>query len=204
MEFARREPIKLLIGVLGAHLLIHFTFQDEDIFWYMFTASALILISYTIINGNVEDQASPLKFLVFGLLSGLILYGLFFTGYFILNLLDAPWIKDVSKLYKDFAPTSIWQYIALILFVVPGEEMFWRGYVFSKLKINHNLIYSILASSALYASVHIYSDMWVLVFTAFIAGIFWNLLYQWKKSMPLLIVSHLTFDLLLFWFIPLQ
>ncbi|HWO74897.1 MAG TPA: CPBP family intramembrane glutamic endopeptidase [Bacillus sp. (in: firmicutes)] len=202
MQIERRELIKLFIGVISAHLLLNFTYKDEDVFWYMFTASSLVLISYAILNSRVEDKLSPALFLAYGVASGLLLFGVFYLGYFVLEALDSASVRDVAKLYRDYAPNNIWQYLALILFVVPGEEIFWRGYVFSKLKKQSNLIYSIMASSLLYASVQIYAEAWILVVAAIGAGIYWNILYHWKKSMPLLIVSHLTFDLLLFWYLP--
>ena len=203
MLLERRELLKLFIGVIIAHLLINFTYKDEDVFWYMFTASSLILISYAIVNSRVKDKLSPVLFLIYGIASGLLLFGLFYLGYMVLEVIGASTARDVSKLFRDYAPNNIWQYLALILFVVPGEEIFWRGYVFSKLKKHSDLIYSILASSLLYASVQIYADAWIIVAAAIVAGVFWNILYHWKKSMPLVIVSHLTFDLLLFEYLPI-
>jgi membrane protease YdiL (CAAX protease family) len=37
---------------------------------------------------------------------------------------------------------------------------------------------------------------------AFCGGIFWGSLYIWRKSIPLLIISHLIFDLLFIVFFP--
>ncbi|MET3698188.1 hypothetical protein SAMN05877753_10843 [Bacillus oleivorans] len=202
MLLERREQLKLFIGVISAHFLLNFTYKDEDVFWYMFTASSLVLISYAIVNGQIEDKLSPASFLFYGIVSGLLLFGAFYLGYILLEAIGSASVRDVSKLYRDFAPSNIWQFLALILFVVPGEEIFWRGYVFSKFKKHSNLMYSIIASSILYASVQIYADAWILVIAAIVAGVFWNILYHWKKSMPLIIVSHLTFDLLLFWYLP--
>ncbi|GAA0324542.1 CPBP family intramembrane metalloprotease [Bacillus carboniphilus] len=204
MITGRKELFSVLFAILGAHILLNFAFDDKDIFWYMFSGSALVLISVAVLNGRVQDELPALKFLLYGVVSGIVLYACFFVGYHIIDLIQPSMTKDVTKLYKNYAPQNIWQYIALILFVIPGEEIFWRGFVFAKLRTQYSVWYCMIASSALYASVHIYSDMWVLVFAAFVAGLFWSFLYYWKKSMPLLIVSHLVFDILLFWVYPLQ
>ncbi|MEH7748308.1 CPBP family glutamic-type intramembrane protease, partial [Neobacillus drentensis] len=62
----------------------------------------------------------------------------------------------------------------------------------------------ILAASILYASVNIYAGSFLLVLAAFISGLAWGYLYLWKKSMPLVIVSHIIFDLMMFIILPLH
>ena len=39
---------------------------------------------------------------------------------------------------------------------------------------------------------------------AIVAGLIWGALYEWKKSLPLVIVSHLVFVLLLFLILPIM
>jgi uncharacterized protein len=61
----------------------------------------------------------------------------------------------------------------------------------------------VIASSLMYASVSLYSGEWILVLAAVISGLFWGSLYIWKRSIPLVIVSHLVFDLFIFILFPL-
>ncbi|RBP95013.1 hypothetical protein DFO70_10343 [Cytobacillus firmus] len=194
--------LRFIGGILLAHLLMYFTFQDKSIFWYIFSASLLLLISYSIIMEEVEDKASFGTFISYGALSGFLLYGLFWAGYSLFEIFNLPLVNQVEKLYGRFSPSFIWHYIVLILIIVPGEEVFWRGFVQKRLMKHTTVKLSIILSSLLYSSVHLYSGYWMLAFAALIAGLFWGWLYAWKRSIPLVIVSHLIFDLLLFVLLP--
>ncbi|MCS0791145.1 CPBP family intramembrane metalloprotease [Cytobacillus firmus] len=194
--------LRFIGGILLAHLLMYFTFQDKSIFWYIFSASLLLLISYSIIMEEVEDKASFGTFITYGALSGFLLYGLFWAGYSLFEILNLPLVNQVEKLYGRFSPSFIWHYIVLILIIVPGEEVFWRGFVQKRLMKLTTVKLSIILSPLLYSSVHFYSGYWMLAFAALIAGLFWGWLYAWKRSIPLVIVSHLIFDLLMFVLLP--
>lgn len=194
----------LIPGILIAHLLLFFTFEDKDVFWYIFTASMLVLISYSIINEEIEDNTSTLSYLTLGVASGLGLFGLFWLGSFLIEVLNLPFASQISRLYSQFSPELIWHYLVLILILAPGEEIFWRGFIQKRLSKYFSMKMSIGLSVILYASVHLYSGEFILVLAAIIAGLAWSILYAWKRSMPLVIVSHIVFDLLLFVFIPLN
>ena len=109
----------------------------------------------------------------------------------------------MTRLYSRFAPDVIWHFIALILVIIPGEEFFWRGFIQKRILEHTNVRTSIILSSVLYAMVSLYSGYVLLGICAFIGGLMWSFLYAWKRSLPLVIVSHLTFDLLLLLFFPL-
>jgi uncharacterized protein len=193
---------RLIIGFILANVLMYFTFDEKSVFWYIFTASLLFLISYSILNEELDDHASFFSFIIYGALSGFILFGLFWIGHSLIELLNLPFTKDIAKLYGRFSPSLLWHYIVLILVIIPGEEIFWRGFIQKRLLKYTNVTTGIIISAVLYASVHFYSSYWILVFAALIAGLFWGWLYAWKKSMPLVIVSHLVFDLFLFVIFP--
>ena len=194
----------IIIGLILAHLFMYITFQDKSIFWYMFTATMLILISYSILHEKIDDEVTFLAYSLYGLLSGIILYALFWTGNALINVFHLPFDKGISKLYNRFSPTQIWHYIVLLLFIVPGEELFWRGFIQKRISKYTGVASSILLAALLYASVQIYSGTFIHLVAAFVAGIFWGGLYAWKKSMPLVIISHLIFDLLLFILFPFR
>lgn len=195
---------RLIIGFIIAHLLLFFSFQDKSIFWYIFTGSLLLLITFAMLQEDVDDQASFLSYVLLGAVSGLLLYGLFWVGHLAIVTFHLPFHKSISRLYRWFAPSIFWQYLALIFVAAPGEELFWRGFVQKRLLKYFKPLASIIIASILYASVHIYSGQFLLVFITFIAGIAWGVLYYWKKSMPLLIVSHVVFDIMLFIIHPLK
>jgi uncharacterized protein len=196
--------LRLITGLIISHALMYFTFHDRAIFWYIFTGSLLVLITYAMFQEAVEDEASFFKYISIGILSGLILYLLFWLGVQAFDLLNLPFENSIKKLYRWFAPALFWQYLALILVAAPGEELFWRGFVQKRLLRYFGPLKSILIAALLYASVHIYSGTFILMLAAFLSGLIWGALYLWKKSMPLVIVSHIVFDIMIFIILPLK
>ncbi|WP_160720330.1 CPBP family intramembrane glutamic endopeptidase [Bacillus sp. USDA818B3_A] len=194
--------IRLILGFIIAHGLIYFSFHDKTIFWYIFSGSILILIAFAMLQGEVDDEVSFGKYISLGILSGLMLYLLFWLGFHAFQFLDLPVEKSVKKLYRWYEPQAFWHYIALVLVAAPGEELFWRGFIQKSLLKNLKFIWGILLGAVLYSSVSIYSGSFLLVFASFIAGLAWGLLYYWKKSMPLVIVSHIIFDIMIFIILP--
>jgi membrane protease YdiL (CAAX protease family) len=195
---------RLLIGLIIAHSLIFFSFHDKAIFWYIFTGSVLVLIAYAMFQEEVDDEVSFIRYIFLGAITGLLLYFVFWLGIRGMKILHLPYETSLKNLYKWFAPKLFWQYLALVLVAAPGEELFWRGFIQKRLSNKFTPIFSILVASSLYASVHIYSGSFLLVLAAFISGLVWGYLYLWKKSMPLIIVSHIIFDLMLFIILPLH
>lgn len=202
----KKRPIdfRLIFGLVIAHFLLFFSFQDKTIFWYIFSASLLVLITYAILQVEVDDEAPFFNYIFLGTMFGLLLYIIFWLGYHAIGLLHLPFINSISRLYRWFAPTIFWQYLALVLVAAPGEELFWRGFIQKRLLSYFGPLKSILITSLLYASVHIYPGSFILIFATFISGIFWGFVYFWKKSMPLVIVSHLVFDIMIFIILPLK
>ncbi|MEH7107080.1 CPBP family intramembrane glutamic endopeptidase, partial [Bacillus sp. JJ1764] len=144
------------------------------------------------------------KYIFFGILSGALLFIIFWLGDQLIDLLNIPITKEIKKLYKSYAPVLFWEYLALVLVAAPGEEIFWRGFVQKRLMNYRKPSLSILAASILYASVQIYSGSILLVFSSFISGLVWGFLYFRKKSMPLVIISHIIFDLMIFIILPFK
>lgn len=194
---------RLILSIVMAHVLLYLTFSDRDIFWYLYTAANLFFISFAIISERIDDHQKTRSYLKYGVLSGLLLYALFFAGHLLLPHLPLSWDKQAAGIYKWYGPQFSWHYIVLILVFIPGEELFWRGFIQKRLSVYFNDLTAIIAASMLYASIFIYSDKLIWVLAAFIAGLFWGSLYVWKRSIPMLIISHLVFDILLIVLLPL-
>jgi uncharacterized protein len=193
---------RILIGFIIAHVLLFFSFHDRAIFWYIFSGSVLVLIAYSTFQEEVDDEVSFIQFILLGSISGFLLYFVFRAGIWGMEILQLPIGTSIKNLYNWYAPSFFWQYLALVLVAAPGEELFWRGFIQKRLSKYLNPVVSILSASILYASVHIYSGSFLLVLAAFISGFVWGYLYVLKKSMPLVIVSHIIFDLLIFIILP--
>lgn len=196
--------IRLIAGLVIAHVLMYFTFHDRAIFWYIFSGSILVLITFAMFQEAVDDEASLFKYISLGVISGLLIYLLFWLGFQVIDIFNLPFEKSIKKLYRWFAPSQFWHYLALILVAAPGEELFWRGFIQKRLIRYFGPVASIFGGAILYASAHLYSGTFILMLAAFISGSIWGALYLWKKSMPLVIVSHIIFDIMIFLILPLK
>ncbi|WP_141431367.1 CPBP family intramembrane glutamic endopeptidase [Bacillus sp. 03113] len=195
---------QLIVGIILAHLLIFFTFHEITVFWYIFTFSMLLLISFSILYEQMEHKASFLIYFSYGIISGTLLFVVFKLGSFLIEKFNLPFLESISRLYALYEPTQLWQYLALFLIIIPGEEIFWRGYIQKKLISVSNAPLGIIFSSFLYASIQIYSGYLIHVLSAIVAGLLWGFLYYWKKSLSLVILSHLVFDFFLIVVFPLN
>ncbi|MFL6561972.1 MAG: CPBP family intramembrane glutamic endopeptidase [Bacillus sp. (in: firmicutes)] len=203
MKKCFQDP-RLFIGLIVAHILFYFSFHDKAIFWYIFSGSVLVLIAYAMFQEEVDDEVSFIQYVFVGAIAGFFIYFIFWLGVRAIDILHLPFNTSIKNLYKWFAPSLFWQYLALVLVAAPGEELFWRGFIQKRFMNYYNPFISISAASILYASVHIYSGSFLLVLAAFISGCIWGNLYFWKRSMPLVIVSHIVFDLMIFIILPLK
>jgi len=196
---------RFLFGLAIAHLLIFFAFDQAKVFWYILTGAMLLLIAYSILNEDIDDQLSLGRYLLYGVLSGFMLYVIFWLGDTIVRLINFTYFKNqITSLYHLYSPKVIWHFIVLVLILIPGEEFFWRGFILKRLLKDNQIWPAVIVSSFLYGLAQLYSGSIVLFIAAFIAGIVWGALYAWKRSLPLVVISHLTFDLLLFVFFPLR
>lgn len=200
----RTAHYRLIAGILIAHVLMFFSFQNRVVFWYIFAGSILLLITYAMFQGDVDDEVPFFTYISLGIISGLIVYCFFWLSNQGIHLFHLPFDQSIKRLYHYFAPSLYWEYFALILIAAPGEELFWRGFVQKKLLRSFKPSVAIIISSCLYASTQIYSGEFILVLTTFLCGLAWGSLYFWKKSMPTLIASHIVFDILLFIILPLK
>ncbi|MGG3737116.1 CPBP family intramembrane glutamic endopeptidase [Aeribacillus pallidus] len=194
--------IKLWISIGLAHILLYLTFIDKDVFWYLYGAALLFLISYTILNESIDDHLPAPTYIVYGIISGILIYLIFWIGYEVLSALSSTIKKDVAWLYNRYKPMQFWHFIVLFLVLIPGEEIFWRGFVQKRLSRYFQPALAIIIASFLGASVFWYAGKWALMIAAFVGGLVWGALFEWKRSIPLLIVSHLVVDILIFIVFP--
>jgi len=201
------SDIRLLLSLVGAHILIYLAFQNDDVFWYLYTAAMLFCMSFAIANNknNYTIEQSLTNKIIYGVISGLVLYAIFFLGNLFIDWLHlSDLAKDVNKLYKILSPNTFWHYLVLFVIIIPGEEIFWRGYVQKKLS-EHGLQSSlvIILSTILYTLPMLYSQNLALVVAGAAAGLMWAILYQRRNSVALVIVSHIIFNLMLLVILPL-
>ncbi|TYS70958.1 CPBP family intramembrane metalloprotease [Sutcliffiella horikoshii] len=198
---------KTYMFLVLANFLLASSFLLTNYFWTLFPVSLFILI---VISMNEKKFERPfVRFFNFpdisyGILTGSILYAIFLVTYFILKALPLPLIIFVEELYLIVGPSSWWHYLALVLIIIPGEEIFWRWYLQSKLVERYGELFGVVAGACLYALAHIWTGNPMLVAAAATAGVVWGALYVWKNSLALVIISHLVFDIWLLIIFPLN
>jgi membrane protease YdiL (CAAX protease family) len=100
------------------------------------------------------------------------------------------------------------QYLFSLLFIMIFansvlEEIYWRGYIFARLKANTGFFGTILLTSLFYASYHLITtgnlfslQYGILLTTAvFLAGVFWGIVRYKSDSIWIPIISHMLADL---------
>ncbi|MGM9949797.1 MAG: lysostaphin resistance A-like protein [Lysinibacillus sp.] len=198
-----KQTIALLLSLLFVYAMLIYTFQETAIFWYLYAFTLLVGIAIALIFGKFEDRLPTWQYLIYGIGYGTITYGLVKLGYILLPYIDRTAEKDISKFLETYGPTNIWHYLMLIFIIVIGEEIFWRGYVQQQLKRFTSPLYAVFITALLFSISLAISGFLPGALAAIVAGLIWGALYEWKKSLPLIIVAHLTFVLLLFLILPI-
>lgn len=199
----KKQIITLLLALVFIFSMMFFTFHEKAIFWYLYAFTLLIGIAISLVAGKFEDRIPTWQYLIYGIGYGTITYGLVKLGYMILPSIDKNAVNDITKFLAIYGPQNIFQYLLLIFVVAVGEEMFWRGYVQQQLKQYTSPLWAVIITSILFSLSLAISGFLPGALAAIVAGIVWGALYEWKKSLPLIIVSHIVFVLLLFLVLPL-
>lgn len=198
-----KQNVGLLLSLLFMFIMHYFTFEEDKIFWYLYTFTLLVGTAIAILFSSFKDELATWKYLLFGVGYGTITYGIIRLGYIILTNVDSHFAKTVSKFLSTYGPDNIWHYLLLIFIVVVGEELFWRGFIQQQLKKFVSKGFAVLITSVLFALCIAISGFFYGALAALIVGLIFGALYEWKKSIPLIVVAHEVFILLLFLILPL-
>lgn len=198
-----KQTIVLLLSLAFVYILLFYTFEEKVIFWYLYAFTLLIGMAIALVSAKFEDRIPTWQYLIFGIGYGTITYGLVKLGYIVLPFIDKNIANDVSKFLETYGPSNIWHYVLLIFIIAVGEEMFWRGYVQQQLKRYTQTKYAVFITAILFSLSIAISGFTAGIIAAFVAGLIWGTLYEWKKSLPLVIVTHVVFILLLFLVLPI-
>lgn len=197
-----KKIILLLLSLLFFYAVFSYSFKEIKIFWYLYPFLILIGIAVSLLLSHQRDELSIWRCLLYGIGYGVILYGLIRLSFIILDLISNDFSKTLSKYVSEFGPSNIWHYVLLIFIIVVGEELFWRGFVQQTFIHWTSSVIAVVFSSILYAGPFIINGYFSFGLLVLISGLFLGALYEWKKSMPLNIVVHEVYILLLFLIIP--
>jgi membrane protease YdiL (CAAX protease family) len=208
---ARTAPLLPGLAILLFGPLLAFRRLGPLDFWWGLSASLGILVMLSIFFDTPyrsllrQDLRSGLiRKIALGLASALVLYLIFWTGGVIFRLLLPFSVKEIGAVYAFKQDASTWRIVLLIFLVIgPGEELFWRGFVQRRWERYLGFPWGWLSAAAFYSLVHIGSRNLILLLAALVCGLYWGGLYSWSRSILLVSVSHIAWDMAVFIVIPL-
>lgn len=176
-------------------------------FWLKLTCSALLLAAIGLVSIRNELKALftfKIRHLWVGVLSALILYGIFWVGKLAANLLFSFAPGQIESVYASKTQLdAVWIGLLLLFLMGPAEEIYWHGFVQNRLTERYGATAGVLATAVVYTLVHAASLNFMLVAAAGVCGLSWGLLFQREKNLIPLIISHALWDFLIFVLFPM-
>ena len=203
-----------LAAVLASLLLVPlFAFRrigGFDFWWWM-SLNVILLVSFGLFSDKSylalifkDFQKGLLKKIGLGIMSAGLLYAVFFIGNEVSRMIFPFAGAEIRQVYGFKQDASALRIILLmIVFIGPGEELFWRGYLQRHWQKRFGKIHGFIFASVLYALVHAASGNIMLVLSAGVCGLFWGFLYLRYRSVLMICVSHTLWDLMIFVFFTL-
>jgi len=201
--------ITLLAGVLFVPLFIFRSIGPVDFWWWM-SLNLVLLIGLSLatdksyLSSVLSDLKSmPARKIFLGILSALVLYGIFFAGNRLARQILPFAENGIGRVYGFKTGVSPLRIVLLMVFLIgPGEELFWRGFLQRRGQTLFGPVAGWLMSTSLYALIHAGSGNLMLVLAAGVCGLFWGALYLRYRSVLLVAASHTLWDLLVFIVVP--
>jgi membrane protease YdiL (CAAX protease family) len=194
------------LALAAALWAIVFLIQPIDFWSSLSLATALLLVLSLFINGEnpktVYGKVS-IRMILYGVINGLLLYGLFSLSFEIIR--STPFLlQGVNSVYEFRSGKAQSIIMALLIFpIAPGEETYWRGLVQRRFSERIGPKTGLLLAAFAYALVHLPTLNPMLIITAFIGGLAWGALYQLTDNLVPVIISHTLWDILIFVVLPL-
>lgn len=194
---------KLVLGLILCALLVILTYQFPRVFWYLYGAGMLFLLSFVIFNDDLKKEYSFSKGILPGVFSGIVLYIVFYIGAFILKIMPGGLENSVAAAFNKYATDSWVIWLLLVVAIIPGEEIFWRGFVLKRLNNYFNPWFSNIFAALLCMVMMFPSGNFAAIIGIFVASLVWNVMYTYRSSLLMVYVSHLTFAFLLLAALPI-
>lgn len=166
-------------------------------FWHFLSINNIILCSLVfyfdreyILIFKEDISNNIIQKILIGIGSAAALYMIFYIGNIISPMIIPDAGEKILTIY-DFKSDQSPLKIALLVFFItgPGEEIFWRGFVQRHFQ-EKGLILGFVLAALIYGGVHVTSFNIMLILAALVCGGFWGLLYLWKRSIVINIISH--------------
>ena len=211
--FAKRGKLPLVVSVVVAATLWFIMFSPwtapQVNFWACMSASAIVLTCFALGFGGwkslgLDSGSSLVKTCILGIVIAALLWGVFYVGDKVSQLLFSfarPQVDNIYNIKGTLSPTLL---ALLLLFVIgPAEEIFWRGYVQRTLSNFRSPLFAFLVTTMCYTFIHLPSGNFMLVMAALVCGIVWGgLYYLMPNRLTAIIISHALWDAAAFVWLP--
>jgi membrane protease YdiL (CAAX protease family) len=218
LQIERRKSLRALAFPISLALLFWFLLFSpwtdlsvmihEEYFWFGMTAATMTLGIWTLVRQRHKFTrlfAFEMRFVMWGLLHAVFLYGLSRLGVYLLTEIFSgvgPQLESIYATRFQLDPAII--AVLLVLIIAPFEEIFWRGLILEELQTVLPSRYALWIAIGLYSIVHIWAMNPMLLLAAFVLGAHWSLLYWKFKSLVPGLISHAVWDVLIFVVFPVQ
>lgn len=206
--------MKKIFLLVGPTLMIFIGLQVLESVIVVFLLFYSWLLAVPLLGGGVhwEKFKTSRKDALLGIGSGLLFLLFIFGGvnWLHIYLLDIDQLRVLLWEWGFSSRGEVW--LVLILLVVNPilEEVYWRGYIFEKLRLEGTAKYTIFMTSAFYTLYHflsvipIFSGLFGIVaaIPVFIAGIFWGYIREKTGTITAAIIGHVLSDMgiiLVYW-----
>lgn len=198
--------LSLVVAALFWFIMFSPSTKEHVNFWAMMSCAAVVLTSFSFVFGKVyKDIRFTLGNVVLGLGSAIAIWGVFYVGDKVSDLLFSFARPQVDQVYGMKIGSSPYLISFILLFVIgPAEEIFWRGYVQKSLSKYWNPNIGFVVTTLIYALVHVWAFNFMLFMAALVVGAIWGLMYRLKpNSLSALIISHAVWDFMVFILFPI-
>lgn len=161
-----------------------------------------------------ERLKATSKAVMLGVGSGLLFFLFIYGGLYWLHiyLLDIDQLRVLLLEWGFSGRGEIWLVLILLVANPILEEVYWRGYIYERLRRDGTAKYAILVTSAFYTLYHLLSVIpifeglygLIAVVPVFIAGIFWGYIREKTGSITAAIIGHVLSDMgiiFVYWFL---
>ena len=179
-------------------------------FWWWFTADIMILITIiavldrSFLSSIFDDfTKNIIPKIIIGLASVVLLYFVFYVGNLLSRMLMPFAGTEITDIYLFKGGISPLRIVLLMIFIIgPGEELLWRGSIQRLFMKKYGSITGFIITVALYTIVHAGSGNRMLLVSALVCSGFWGLIYLWRGSVLMTIISHTVWDIAVFIVFP--
>ena len=179
-------------------------------FWWWMSLNLTVVVSLSLLRDRKFRRELALDWssrkstkFFWGVMAAAALYLVFFVGNILVREVFHFAPQDIRSVYGFKGDASALRIaLLMLLFIGPGEELFWRGFIQGNLSALMGKTTGFLMAVLFYTIIHVATGNLILILAALTGGVFWGWLYMRHQSMLINMVSHIVWDISVFLLFP--